>query len=1138
VIRHDERMFDSAAKRLLAKLDPLDYPARMRLLAAEALRLAAEGGLDAVLDDFGVADAYQRELALTIAKITRRPDRLIGALSDPLFRIRALALFACVEIAAAETDAAVLATLVDAPIVWRRKVSQAVSAAKRTDLADRLAVSHRAEFGEPETARLLPVCSSEVAAELLPGLVHDVPNWTRLGARHPALVLDFARRELAAMPPGSRGLWWGRSFGDGLVGAAAHLPLRVLDLLEEFPVPGGLPHGFLRRIHLLARADEGRTLRLLTVPDGQLADRWRSLTRSARKTLAASGRPEVVAAGRALQDSPAAFAELLRALPPGARGAFYDAVTSDRESDRAILDPAVLDALPHERRHAEARRMLALSALADRPDQRLAVVARLPWVEALPELRAAVRRTEAEERAAAYPLLAGCAAAEDRAPTLTELLTGELGRLRNEQDPVRRAALTALAAVPARLFEDTAAVADVLRRLVTDALEARDCSWATRNALRLLASRVLARQAVDGGDSGSRDLLVWALAAFEQLAGSGGDFRLDRLDRNLRRGQEFAVYQALEPWLVRGIERGDHRLALGVAQALGRRARAVPALQDALAHAIWHGTMATARTAIDLWLSDPTHRDERVAKLVEWDPTTASIYRVAESLSARRTDLLDHYLTGKTSSKGRFVANGVVWVPRFQPSGRWLPRQSAAYARLLSKIAADPEARLQERVVAINGLGALPGEGQREVLRYLDATEIALAEAALRMLAWSDNPAAALPVLFGFADGDRARVAVYAAARAARFARPSATVPILRSVALSPSAKVTSRKEALRIAADLDTPGVVDLLEEVWRTPGQHRDVKAAAVSRLAGRMDDARVPALLREAVNDDPAVATQLLRMHPLEMPERHRAAYGALVAAAVEITDPKTSSAALAAAPQWYRWTDSVATAVCAAVIDLDRRGDRTAPPSALFALLSQGMPIARYQEVLDELRSADARDGHDDGTSTQEQDRPARRRLVSIALAANAIGQHDPVQRRPVLQATVHTLTGSLGYQRLILDLAAGAVELDVSADELKGQLLELVDRANGRRDAAARAGERLSQKITKNEPWNPTALLAAVEALARRDEPEAGLIAVRLVGTAGTKLGWPGPFRLAVKTLRHHPDPEVAEAALDVNTGSA
>ena len=170
--------------------------------------------------------------------------------------------------------------------------------------------------------------------------------------------------------------------------------------------------------------------------------------------------------------------------------------------------------------------------------------------------------------------------------------------------------------------------------------------------------------------------------------------------------------------------------------------------------------------------------------------------------------------------------------------------------------------------------------------------------------------------------------------------------------------------------------------------------------------------------------------------------------------------------------------------------------------------------------------------------EDQDLPARRRLVSIALAANTIAQHGPVHQCPVLQATAQTLTGHRGYQRLVADLAAGAVQLDAPADEVARGLLELAERADGRRDAAVRAGERLSQKIAENEPWNPQALLTGAEALARRDEPGAGLIALRLLATAGAKPGWPAPYRLAVKTLRHHGDPEVIEAALDVNTGAA
>ncbi|WP_194918131.1 hypothetical protein [Catenulispora rubra] len=1151
-------MSHSAAADLLAVLDPLDYPTRSRRLGTETARLAANpAALDAVLDAFAAGGAYERELGLKMAMAAHRSDRVIAALHDPLHRIRALALYACVARPDAEADAAILGTVDDASLHWRRTVVRLVGAAKRTDLADRLAESYRDRLGDADTAKLLPVCSAKVAEQLLPDLAHELRAWSRFGTRHPTLMLDYARRELATVPSGARAVWW-NLFGEGLVAAAEQHPDQVLDLLEEFPLPQGLPYQFLHQIGLLTRADETRTLRLLTVADGGLVGRWRSLSRTTRKRLASSGRPEVAVVGRAVADQPAATADLLRSLPPVARSEFYDVVTADREQDTAILDPAVLDALPRRRRHAEARRMLGLAAYTDRPDERLVVVARLPWDEARAELRTAVRRADAEERAEAYPLLVDCAAAEDHPPTITSLLTEDLLRLRNEQDPVRQAALTALAAVPARLFEDTAAVADVLRSLATDAIEARDFSWYTREALRRLACRVLAHQATDsrgsgsdsgsgsgsGSDSGSGLLLAWSLATFDRLAGSTGYFVLDRMDRDLRRGQELAVYRTLQPWIQRGIERRDHRLVLALAESLGDRARSIPGLQDGLAHAIWHGTVATAQSAIDLWLDDPAHRDTRVGQVVAWDPTAVAIPRVCRLLSLRRTDLLDPYLTAKKPIKGRFIAKGVIWVPPFRPSRRWLPRQLAAYAGQLAKIAADPGARIDMRVGAINGLGALPGEGQREVRRYLDSSEVPLVEAALRMLSRGQDPVADLPVLLGYADGDRARVAVYAAGRAARFARPSAAGPVLASVALSPTAKVTSRKEALRIAADIEIPGLVDLLVTVWRAPGQHRDVKAAAVLRLAARMNDDRVRALLREAVGDDAAIATQLLRMDPLHLPERHRAAYGDLIAAACDADDPKVAGAALAVAPRWYRWNEAAATAVCAAMTDLGRRGGRAAPPTALFALLTEGMPMPRYRAVLEALLDADAREDQEEiqgdaqGGGGDERDRPARRRLVLIAQAAITLRTRDRADHRALLAGTAQTLTGHPGYTRLASTLRASAVDLGATAEEVTGELLEIAASLSGRCDAAGQVGVCLADMVGPSMPWNPAAVLTAIRALIARDDPDAGQIAVRLVGAVGTALRWPEGCRSAVRALRRHSAPAVVEAALDLDIGAA
>ncbi|WP_243710098.1 hypothetical protein [Micromonospora sp. KC213] len=81
--------------------------------------------------------------------------------------------------------------------------------------------------------------------------------------------------------------------------------------------------------------------------------------------------------------------------------------------------------------------------------------------------------------------------------------------------------------------------------------------------------------------------------------------------------------------------------------------------------------------------------------------------------------------------------------------------------------------RVWQRAAAIRAAAPVSGAGRELVLRHPDAPEVVIAEAALGALVWTDRPAEALPVLLRYADGDRARVALYAAGRAARHAAPS-----------------------------------------------------------------------------------------------------------------------------------------------------------------------------------------------------------------------------------------------------------------------------------------------------------------------------------------------------------------------------
>ncbi|NUS86267.1 MAG: hypothetical protein HOY75_26975, partial [Streptomyces sp.] len=662
------------ADELLAALDPLPYPSRMRELALRARAASAHGQLAGLLEELSERGGYERALAVTAAAVGGRTGYLERRLADPDPVVRGHALKAARR--GQLTDAALEAAFEDAPAAIRRQLARTVVAGRRTALADRLVEPLRERWGDAEAARLLPACGPETVARLLPDLFHAVTSWRALASRHPAAVLDEAERQLAALPEALRHHWWFRHAPCVALAASAE-PQRVLGLLEQL-CHSVLPLPVRHRLGALAAAEPGRTIRLLLAPEHAGVLRGRGPERAVLRRLVRADPPELVDLARALGHDAQALSRLLAALPPARRPDFFDAAVAERDLSRGDVEPDLLEVLPRPRREAEARRMAA------RARERgahwatvLESVAYLPVEEARDELLRAARRSSADDRALAYPLLVRNAARSGDPDAVISLLA-LLERLRNEQDPVRSAALRALAETHPSLFPDAAA--EHLDRIATDAIEARDSSPATRQALRLLAVALLREHAV----TGRRELIGWALRTVTRLAGNVGRTDLGRLDHTLRRGQEQAVFEALRPWLEAGADRVDHELTFALTRSLGRRAHAMPELQELLRQAIQFGSNTTIRTAVGLWLDDPARRDERVAELLALEPSAAVLPPVLAVLTHRRTDLLDIVLDD-TPPYGRFLTPGSHWTPPVdQSAGRWLPRQRAAAARLLA----------------------------------------------------------------------------------------------------------------------------------------------------------------------------------------------------------------------------------------------------------------------------------------------------------------------------------------------------------------------------------------------------------------------------------------------------------------------
>lgn len=1112
------------AESLLHALDPLAHPRRMRELVARARESADPRPLLVALEEHG---AYGRRLAVVAASAVRDTEWIADRIADPDPYVRGHALRVADKLGV--PDAAFEARLADAPEAVRRTLLRVVAAGGRTALADRLVDAVRRDWGDTEATRLLPGCTASKAARLLPGLLYAVQSWNPLAKRHRATLFAVLEAELSARPEALRDAWW-HQYASAVATLAPAEPARVLRMLEDRG-PGRLPHELRGHLPAFAGADPRRVLRLLLTPAWTSVVGVHRLGRTVLYRLTRTDSPELVAYARALLPL-GRLPRLLKALPPSRRHALWAQVSEGRGTGGTVgVDEALLDVLPRHHAAREARTAAARAREAGAGEYTVLLAESfLPVAEAHDRLLAATRRPDADDRARAWPLLVRCAARSGDPAAVTAVLE-DMARLRNEQDPVRSAALWAARGIPAALFTEDAA--EHLARLATDAVEARDSSPHTRRALGELALAVLCEHAA-GGD---RTLVNWALRTLVRISGTTGGADLGRLDRTLRRGQEHQVYEALRPWIEAGAEKADYGLAFALARAVGPRAAGMAELQDMLWQAVRYGNDTTARTAIGLWLEPSATRDERAARVLAHEPSAAALEPVRAVVVRRRTDLLDPLLA-ETPPYGRFLTKGTPWsVPvTAHEVSRWVPRQQAALLRRCAALASDAGLPLHARASAVTRAATVPDGGADLVRRWTGSADVVLAEAALAALARTDRAAEALPELLAHAGGDRARVAVYAATQASRQVPASRLAGALRDVLERPDTKVTSRKEAVRLAAvRLPVPDAAALITEVYARPGTHPDVRAACVAFAPGLLAREEVWDLLHDAAGGPPVLRAALLRAVPQHLPEAHRGRYARLVREAAATDDRTTALLAFHALGLWIPWSAEGARVLAAAVTDLTNRGTWHAAANALVGAATsapEGMPI-----LLDTLRTlaeaeVEAGTGEDDDAG-EERDRPARQRVEYLVSGLGARAFRSEAAVRPVARAAAELLRGYDAHVAQAASLAAGHVDLTAVPPHLD-RVAALV--GTDRPALAARIADEVGERLQGRElPGDATALLAEARALAEHGGHAQGLMAVAVTAALGGREDWPAPWRELLRTLRRHPVPDVRDAALEETT---
>ncbi|TDC86998.1 hypothetical protein [Actinomadura sp. 7K507] len=1106
------------ADDLLTEIEPLPFKARCRRLA-DLRGLSGDPALAELLDDLGRRGHYERSLALFAASAVRDEASLahiVSATRDADAELAAQATRLAVRYV--EGSERFLAGLEDAPAAVRAALYESVRARRRGDLADALIGPVAERWGDREAATLLPTCGPRAVTEWIGRIGHAVGNWTSLGRSHPEAMLGHAERSLDGLPEGTRDAWWFRH-APGVAAALRHDPGRVVRLLERHCATRPLPQALHPLAGALLDAEPRRMLDLLLADEHRADLRTLLYRRSVRDRLARFGDDDLAAVARAVREHGDVLRRLLKAFPPSRREAVFEAAMSGVDRGAAVLDADLMEVLPRALRFREARRMMGLRKVAEAPPRTWSAASFLPYEEALPVLGELIRRQDADERATGYALLIRCAARSGDPATLAAALES-FGRLRNEQDPVRYSALNALASVPEGLWR--AGHAAVINRFADDALNARDLSHMTRHQIGRLAA-ALCRQGAVRDDA---DLLTPGLELVERLAGSTGSLVFGRLDHALRRGQEHRLAATLAPRLEAGARRDDHRLALLLARALRRRAHHVPVVQDALEAALDARDDGVLTQAITLWLAAPGTRAERAGQVVARDPSAVAVPAVLATVARERTDLLHLVLTENTPA-GRFRRPDVTYVPRLDPAwaGRWTARQRETYRALLARVAADEEAPDTGRASAVSTMARIPGTDAESLRPYFGSGDPYIRRAALTALPWTCSPQEVLPELLTRAESDDAHVAVYAAARAARFIPPSALSAMLRPVLRD--GKITARKEAVRILLRNRVPGALDIVAAAWDDPDQHRDVRAAIASAAREHLQEPVAQRILAEAAQGPRDLARQVLGTPPVLVEERFRARYAALVLQVARSGDPEAREAALPALAPWAPWAPGIPAVLAGVVTDLDETGTWRAALSALVTCVTTGIGADELGAATAGLAAAPSAPdaGH-------ERDRPAFQRLTALAGAVRDAAAVNRTTGDRAVRAVEGHLPGPLA-----IELAAATLRWDdpgaaPALDALAGRCAGLGALATG--DAANTLAVGPSALPAWGMP-EPEELHPHAARLAARGDLAGGLFACALAEGHGPRAGWPEDWRALLRGLRAHTDPDVVFWARRIRT---
>ncbi len=818
-------------EQILAEVEGLTDADRVRRMIALGRQAVADPETADALGLLALGGFYERRLALLACSGSHDGNLPLRALADPSRLLRGLAL-SLIPILCA--DAQVLVALEAAPPALQTALLGRLVRRGRRGPVDAF-LQTLADAKNPALGRLLPFGSAAVVARHLDTVLplYGMSDWQRLSRRHPDIVLTALLSQADALTRPDTRLRTQANFV--LPTLADARPAKALVLVQALA-----KNASLSQLSLQGLADRlpNEAADLVLASDDKTGLQFGSL---AHKLT-----PErLLALVQRKPDSLRGPFSWLRRLPPETRRAVYTVAELGWRSVEGILDVAIAALLPGELRASEGRRNYGLPALATRYSSRLLYAALLPWDEARALLSPSIGSPDPEQRAAALSALIGSVRYSSAAlPDALRLVESRS----NEQDPVRRSMLSALALLPPGRW--TAEDLDSLGRIIRAALSAADLSPATASAAEKLVTALIPFHP------------VWAAEWLGTLAKERGQIHFYNLGDRLSDKDVERIAPALTPVLASWETRERETVLVGAARSFGRRLRVFPALVEMLERVL--AVTPYSHTASQILATLAAHRPDRLAALVpaliEKDRSVMTLPVVYGYVHRRRQDLITPFL-GQTAFSGRFSTGRTRFIlPLTGGFQRWTQSQQQVFARTLDEATRDTARDAPSVFFIIGQLAALPAIAPTRLIQLArPAEKPAVRDAALQALARLDG-GQGVPTLMDALGDARARIAIYALRTTLLEMPPAAALTLLQAV---PREKVTVAKEVVRLLGEIKTPAAYPVLLQIGAEQ-THRDVRIALLRALWDHLEqDATWPLLEQAARGPEAAVAGGVVRI-----------------------------------------------------------------------------------------------------------------------------------------------------------------------------------------------------------------------------------------------------------------------------------